>query len=148
MSVEARRTAVHKYEKSIKGRATRKKYDTSAKGRDAQKRYHCKLPQLHVAKTAVARAKANGAEHDKMYLASMPCPLTCPILGTPISFELGVGARPPENTASFDQIIPGTGYVPGNVRIISKLANAMLQNASPANRLAMGKWLVATYESV
>ena len=76
----------------------------------------------------------------------LECPDVCPILGTPISFVLGQGKRPLENTASFDQIAPGAGYVKGNVRVISHLANIMLSNGTPEQRVALARWILAEYK--
>jgi hypothetical protein len=109
------------------------------------KKYKLSNPQRTSARRCCYRARWRGSNHDQPFLESLPCPTHCPILGTPISFDVYRGKRPSENTASFDQIVPGAGYVEGNVRIISLLANAMLQNALPAQRYAMGRWLVNEY---
>jgi hypothetical protein len=76
------------------------------------------------------RTKANGMPCDKEYLLSLECPETCPILGTPISFERGKGTRPALNTASYDRIDNSKGYVKGNVAIISKRANTIKADLS------------------
>lgn len=52
-------------------------------------------------------------------------PEYCPILG--VKLERG-GDR--SNSPSLDRIDPSVGYVKGNVRVISKLANGMKQNAT------------------
>jgi hypothetical protein len=39
-------------------------------------------------------------------------------------------APSPDNSPSIDQIVPGGGYVPGNVRIISWKANRLKSNAT------------------
>lgn len=53
-------------------------------------------------------------------------PELCPIL------EIEIAVRHPNNKqcVSWDRIIPELGYVTGNVKAISKLANTMKQNAS------------------
>ena len=52
---------------------------------------------------------------------------TCPILNIPLNWEGGPRVK---NTPSLDRIIPEKGYVKGNVRIISNLANMMKSYAS------------------
>lgn len=52
---------------------------------------------------------------------------TCPLLG--IQLNWGGGPRD-KNTPSLDRIIPEKGYVKGNVRIISNLANMMKSYAN------------------
>jgi len=73
----------------------------------------------------VSRCKKKGMECDKDYLLSLECPKVCPILGTPISFQRGVGTRKSANTASYDRIDNAKGYIKGNVKIISRKANSM-----------------------
>ena len=79
-------------------------------------------------------------------MESIPCPDHCPALGTPISFEQGAGHRPPENTASYDQIIPGNGYVVNNVVVISKRANMMKQDSTPDQLLRFADFLFGLRE--
>ncbi len=58
-----------------------------------------------------------------------PYPLTCPVFQTPIDWckkEQG----PSNNSPSIDRMKPETGYVPGNVRIVSQKANRLKQNAT------------------
>jgi hypothetical protein len=50
-------------------------------------------------------------------------PIVCPIMGVPIS----KGKYAP----SVDRIIPELGYVKGNIRVISLLANQMKWNSTP-----------------
>lgn len=53
-------------------------------------------------------------------------PEVCPIMGKPLGL-VGSGAYAP----SLDRIIPEAGYVKGNIRVISLLANQMKWNATP-----------------
>ena len=50
-------------------------------------------------------------------------PEVCPILGIPLQFTTTGQAT--DNSPSIDRVIPGLGYVKGNVRIISKRANTI-----------------------
>lgn len=54
-------------------------------------------------------------------------PTHCPIFGIPL---IGVSHTPAEknNVVSIDRIDPNKGYIPGNVKIISWLANRMKNN--------------------
>jgi hypothetical protein len=99
-------------------------------------------PQRATAIATISRAKALGIPYDRQVLLSLECPAVCPILGTPIAFERGKGQRPSENVASFDQIVPRAGYVAGNVRIISRLANTMLNSATREQRIALARWIL------
>jgi hypothetical protein len=64
---------------------------------------------------------------------------TCPALGCQLVYR-NPGA-PAWNSATVDRIIPSEGYVPGNVVVISHLANAIKQNATADQILAVGSWL-------
>jgi hypothetical protein len=59
---------------------------------------------------------------------------TCPILGIPLDYSFGKGVRT-ENSPSIDQIIPGAGYIPGNVIVISWRANRIKNDGSPEEHL-------------
>lgn len=52
-------------------------------------------------------------------------PDLCPVLG--VKLRYGARARHKHN-ASFDRVIPTRGYVAGNVRVISHLANSVRQD--------------------
>ena len=54
-------------------------------------------------------------------------PLMCPVLGIPL-FRDG-GERTP-NSPSLDEIIPGKGYVLGNIQVISWRANCIKRDAT------------------
>jgi hypothetical protein len=101
-------------------------------------------PYPAIVKGACLRAKRKGLLYDRKFLLTLQCPEVCPVLGTPISFALQQGQRPLENTASLDQIVPGRGYIPGNVQILSKLANQMKSNATPEQLRTFAKWVLQT----
>ena len=62
----------------------------------------------------------------------------CPILGIPLRYCDG---KRGDDSATLDKIVPDVGYVPGNVWIISSLANTIKQDASATEILKVGLWL-------
>jgi len=62
--------------------------------------------------------------------ACIPSDGCCPITKEP--FERGVGKVGPRSM-SLDRIVPSLGYVPGNIAVISHLANTMKQNCRDAD---------------
>lgn len=65
-------------------------------------------------------------------------PRQCPILGTPLDFSDG-----PRTEPSLDRKVPELGYVPGNVWVISTLANSMKWNASAEDLLAFSRYWIS-----
>ena len=70
--------------------------------------------------------EANGRKYTSW--EAVEYPKVCPVLG--IELDWGMNGNQP-NSPSLDRIDPTKGYIPGNVMIMSKLANAMKQNATP-----------------
>ena len=54
--------------------------------------------------------------------------------------------QPLPTAASLDKIDPSRGYIPGNVQVISFLANAMKQNATVKELKSFADWIYATFE--
>lgn len=83
---------------------------------------------------AVANAKRRARS------AGVPCTLTmhtipdiparCPVLG--IELNMDSAAWGADNNPELDRIKPELGYVPGNVHWISRRANAIKRDATPA----------------
>ena len=71
-------------------------------------------------------AKRRGIYFDLKY-TDFELPEYCPILGIKIEYE-GDGNSP--NHATLDRIDNSKGYIPGNIMIISRLANAMKNEAT------------------
>lgn len=53
-------------------------------------------------------------------------PDACPITGSELLYQ--PGSKPLANTPSFDRVDPLLGYIPGNVQVISALANSAKSN--------------------
>lgn len=84
---------------------------------------------------ARARAKKSGVvvtitERD------IRIPEVCPALGIPLVF--GIGAPSP-NSPSLDRFYPDRGYIPGNVVVISHLAN-LIKKRFTAKELRTDTW--------
>lgn len=58
--------------------------------------------------------------------ADIIIPDFCPVLGMALEF----GIRNADYSPSMDRVIPSLGYVPSNIRIISRRANAIKRNAT------------------
>lgn len=72
-------------------------------------------------------------------------PEYCPILEIKLEHHRGKpGAY--KNSPSLDKIVPELGYVPGNVRVISQLANQCKGNATEEEMLKFAHWVIANYE--
>jgi hypothetical protein len=65
---------------------------------------------------------------------------SCPILGIPLSRNVGKGPSP--NSPSLDRLVPELGYVPGNIAIISMRANLIKQReTSPEALRKIATWI-------
>lgn len=60
----------------------------------------------------------------------------CPLLEIPLNWK---GGPRDNDTPSLDRIIPQLGYIPGNVRIISNLANMMKNSANFSQLITFAK---------
>jgi len=63
-------------------------------------------------------------------------PKTCPYLDIELNYNADDKA---DNVASLDKVTPSLGYIPGNVQIISNLANRMKSSATPEQMLRFAK---------
>ena len=96
-------------------------------------------------------AKANGIDFS-LTLDDLPFTATCPVLDVPFllpgSEEMAAhwkatGKKPAStwSSPSFDRIDPRQGYVPGNVVLVSHLANNIMQNCiSPDRVRIVAEW--------
>ena len=73
-------------------------------------------------------AKRRGIHFDLKY-TDFELPEYCPILGMKLEYGSGNDGNAP-NHATLDRINNSKGYIPGNVMIISRLANAMKNESS------------------
>ena len=76
---------------------------------------------------AKARAERRNVPFD-LTAADIEVPTNCPLTDIPLISNLGSGGRQGGryNAPTLDRVIPEYGYVRGNVRVISHLANSMM----------------------
>lgn len=106
------------------------------KAAESQSRWREANPESWMWQVAKQRAKTQGIAFE-ITKADVIIPAFCPILGIPLSKGDGVTHA---NSPSLDKIVPELGYVPGNVQVISLRANAMKNDASFEEMIALGKW--------
>lgn len=84
-------------------------------------------------------AKQRARIHDLPFsitLDDVVMPTLCPALGVP----LAVSSKVSDCSPTLDKIIPALGYVPGNVVVVSHLANRIKSNATPAQLMAVARF--------
>ena len=92
---------------------------------------------------AKSRAHEQGIEFS-LEKEDITIPDVCPVLGSPIYVTKGKSGGF-NNSPSLDKIDPTKGYIPGNIMVMSQLANAMKANATPEQLLAFSRWVQKTY---
>ena len=66
----------------------------------------------------------------------------CPILGVKLSWGKTINGSAQQNSPSLDRIDPKKGYIEGNVRWLSQLANSMKSNATPEQLKTFAEWVL------
>lgn len=102
----------------------------------AKSKYYKDLARtmLHNAKQ---RAKKNGIPFD-LTIDDIIITDTCPVLGVP--FEWGIGNN--DFSPTVDRMIPELGYVKGNIKVISNIANRIKSNATSTQVEKVLKYLL------
>lgn len=111
---------------TIASRMRKWRADNPEKTRSYSRAYRRDHPSTHLWSVSKSRAKLKGMEHT-ITPDDLPIPIQCPYLGIPLT---GVGSG--DYAPSVDRVDNTRGYVPGNVEVVSRLANKMKSSASPA----------------
>jgi len=120
------------YKTSNRGQAIGRKYRKKNKvrinriSREWQKIDRKRNPEKWLVILARRRAREKGLPFS-LKATDVVIPKFCPALGIPLKLADGC---PNDNSPSLDRIIPDLGYVPENVIVVSRKANAMKQNAT------------------
>ena len=85
------------------------------------------------------RARERGLEFS-LELSDIKIPDICPILGIPLRVHSGTSGGKPFSPA-LDRIDNSKGYIPGNVMVISHLANCMKSSATNEQLHAFADWV-------
>lgn len=100
-------------------------------------------PESRMLSAARSRAKKRGITCT-ITLEDITIPECCPVLGIPLQKHYGVqGGR--HDSPALDRITPALGYVPGNVQVLSSLANIMKSDATPEHLLKFATWVQEVY---
>jgi hypothetical protein len=102
-----------------------------------QRAAHRTDPRKHMWHSAKKRAQQFGLPF-LISIEDIVVPEFCPALG--LRLEVG-GKSGQDASPSLDRIIPELGYVPGNVAVISRLANSIKHNATPEQVRAVADWM-------
>ena len=113
------------------------------KAKEAVLKYQKNNHALRLLNTCKHSSTKRGLEFN-LELSDIIIPDICPFLGLPISNELGKGRQ--KTNASIDRIDTSLGYIKGNVRVCSDLANRMKSNATQEELVAFAKGVLSIYE--
>ena len=95
------------------------------------------------------RARSRASNRGLMFdidVEDIVLPEVCPILGMPLKENKGKSGAYPDSY-SLDRIDNSKGYVKGNIRVVSQLANAMKASADREQLLAFAKHIIKEYEN-
>lgn len=100
------------------------------KPKKEEKTYHTKTDRLkgYIIRNIKSSAKIRNLNFNLQY-TDLELPETCPILQIPLKYK-GEGKSQEYNYATVDRIDNSKGYVKGNIIIVSRLANAMKNEAN------------------
>ena len=102
-----------------------------------KKHYH-ENPAEHMLRRAYARAARKGLDFSLTVGDITPMPTHCPVFGQKLT--RGNGQQEP-NAFSLDRIDNAKGYVPGNVSVISYLANRLKNDGTAEQHLRIAEWM-------
>jgi hypothetical protein len=100
-------------------------------------------PQWKMHQRAKMRSKAKGMEFT-IEVDDVVIPDYCPMTGRAINVNSGKSGAY-KNSPSLDRIDNAKGYVPGNIQVISQLANAMKGAASEDELVQFAMWVLKQY---
>jgi hypothetical protein len=93
-----------------------------------KKRSKISNPSKYLWSTAKIRANKNNIPFS-IEPEDVIIPEVCPVLGTQL--ELNNGYKNRDSSPSLDRIVPSSGYVPGNIIVVSWRVNRMKSDATP-----------------
>lgn len=100
--------------------------------------YRTWRPSRMMYKAAQARAREKGLPFT-IEESDIVIPTHCPVLGIELKHGRGCTAR---NSPTLDRIRPDLGYVPGNIAVISHMANAIKSDADSSTVFRVAVWML------
>jgi len=91
-------------------------------------------------KNARARAKKLGIPFD-LTEADLEIPENCPVLGLKLQINRKTDGLAHYTSPSLDRLIPGLGYVKGNVAVISNRANGIKREGTAREHELIAQWM-------
>lgn len=108
----------------------------------ASKEWNANNKTSLIIKRLKERAANRGLDFD-LVVEDVVVPEKCPVFG----FDLQRNHKiPKRNSPSVDRIDPNKGYTKDNIQILSNLANAMKQDATPEELVQFAEWVLKTYK--
>jgi hypothetical protein len=104
----------------------RKTPEFKARERERDRERQREKPRATMLKRTRDRARVKGIECN-LEIEDIIIPTHCPILNIELNINSGVAG---DDSPSLDKIDPELGYIKGNVRVISRLANIMKAHAT------------------
>jgi len=117
------------------------------KGKTSKEYYRSYRERKHeqcILNSARNRARKKNIPFD-ITIDDIVIPTHCPILGIELTRNFGKHGGS-FSSASLDKIIPDKGYIKGNIRVVSLLANNMKSNATPEQLLLFANWIRKEYQ--
>lgn len=106
-------------------------------------RVKCTDPESKMYQRAKRRAKVKGLDFT-IDVKDIIIPKICPILGIDLESKQGISGGQKRSPA-LDRIDPNKGYIKGNVRVISHLANMMKSHATKQEMITFSKWVLSNF---
>ncbi len=105
-----------------------------------------KDPRVRMLTSSCQNSKKKGIEHT-IKVKDITLPETCKYLGITIDYRRASerGALRSQDAPSIDRINPAIGYVPGNIQVISDLANRMKQDATIEQLIEFAKGVLRVH---
>jgi len=119
--------------------------DHPENNRIAQKKYWEKHPQRKLFKSSKANAKSRNLEHT-ITEEDIVIPEYCPYLKIKLTFKPESCNFP--STISLDRIDNSKGYIPGNVQVISRLANLMKSYATTEQLITFAESILTLHKDL
>lgn len=101
-------------------------------------RVKCTSPEKKMLARAKSRARIKNIEFN-IILDDIQIPLKCPILGLELTCKKGSGGD--NSSPALDRINPKLGYIKGNIRVISHLANMMKSCSTKEQLIIFAEWI-------